>query len=199
MHLTTQKLDEALHLLGAILTLWKGEAYQLVVCGGSALIAQKLAFRATHDVDVLALRNWDHEPCRAYPFPEPLAEAAKQVAQELRLEQNWLNSNTSLLFSDPAAFPVSFWSDLDTREYGGYLRISFVARSGLILLKLYAALNRADPRDFDDLRALAPKFNETKEGLHWLLATFPGVTHVDKLPSLLIHLGHDELINHFQR
>ena len=199
MPLTDQNLDQALQLLGDLLASWKVEDYQLVVCGGSALLAQKIISRATHDVDVLARRNWDQEVSRAHPLPETLIKAVKQVAEELGLKPDWLNSAASFHFPDYHALPDSFWTDLETRDYGSYLRVSFVTRSGQILLKLYAALNRAEARDFDDLRSLAPDASETENGLHWLIGSFPGLTHIDRIPELLTHLGHADLIPRFQK
>jgi hypothetical protein len=199
MPINHQNLDQALQLLGDLLASWKVEDFQLVVCGGSALLAQKIISRATHDVDVLAQRNWDHEISRAHPLPETLIKAAQQVAEELGLKPNWLNSAASFHFPDFLALPASFWTDLETRDYGSHLRVSFVNRSGQILLKLYAALNRAEARDFDDLRSLAPDADETESGLHWLIRSFPGLTHLDRIPELLTHLGHADLIHRFQK
>ncbi|MEO8615326.1 MAG: hypothetical protein ABI600_09310 [Luteolibacter sp.] len=56
-------------------------------------------------------------------------------------------------------------------EYGHFLNISFVTRSGQIQLNTYAALNRAEPRDLDDLRTLAPTSVETEATVLWLLAS----------------------------
>lgn len=199
MPLNEQNLDHALQLLGDLLAHWKLDDYQLVVCGGSALLSQKIISRATHDVDVLARRNWDQEVFRAHPLPETLTKAAKQVAEELGLKSDWLNSAASFHFPNFYALPDSFWTDLETRDYGRYLRVSFVTRSGQILLKLYAALNRAESRDFDDLRSLAPDASETESGLQWLIRSFPGLTHIDRIPELLNHLGHADLIPRFQK
>lgn len=95
-------------------------------------------------------------------MPEALKEAAAQVADELRLSGNWLNSAVSLHFPDLHLLPALVWQELETRRYSHYLKISFVTRSGQIQLKTYAALNRAKPRDLDDLRALAPTSAETE-------------------------------------
>jgi hypothetical protein len=198
MPITDENLDQALQLLGELLATWKHAHFQLVVCGGSALLAQKIISRATHDVDVLAQRNWDQEIFRAHPLPEILAKAAKLVSEELGLEANWLNSAASFHFPDYQALPASFWADLETRDYGDYLNVGFVTRSGQILLKFYAALNRAEARDLDDLKSLAPDSRETEEGLHWLFRSLPGLTHRNRLPDLLIYLGHDELIARFE-
>jgi hypothetical protein len=146
MPLTDANLNLALQLLGDLLAASKKDAFDLVVCGGSALLAQGIVTRATHDVDVLAQRNLDYEILRAHPLPDTLAKAAKQVAEELKLDDNWLNSAASFHGPDYSDLPRSFWTDLETRAYGPYLRVSFVKRAGQIQLKLYASLNRAKPR-----------------------------------------------------
>jgi hypothetical protein len=197
MELSQQNLEEALRLLGNLLATRKGDGFWLVVCGGSALLAQQIISRSTHDVDILARRDWDGGVDVAFPMPNELKEAALQVADELRLGRTWLNSAASMHFPDLHLLPASFWQELETRDYGHHLRISFVTRSGQIQLKIYAALNQAEARDFEDLRALAPNARETEDGLRWLVASFPGLTHLDRLPNLLTYLGHDDLITRF--
>ena len=91
-----------------------------------------------------------------------------------------------------------FWQDLDTREYGLSLKISFVHRKGLILLKLYAALNRDQRRDMEDLVSLNPNDAELEEFLRWILnKVFENQTH-PKLSLLLQELGPADLILRFQ-
>lgn len=198
MELHLQNLEKALQLLGKLLAIHKREPFWLVICGGSALLARQIISRSTHDVDVLALRDLEGGVDLAYPLPEALKQAAGQVAEELDLEPNWLNSAASLHFPDLRLLPASLWQELDTRVYSDSLKVSFVTRNGQILLKLYAALNRAQARDFDDLSALSPDSTETANALRWLLTKLPVLTHRDQLPALLTHLGHGHLIPEFQ-
>ena len=198
MELSQQNLTEALQLLGNLLAAQRGEEFWLVVCGGSALLAQQIVSRSTHDVDVLALLDWNGGVDGAYPMPENLMKAASQVADELKLDGNWLNSASSFHFPDLHLLPASFWQELETREYGDYLKISFVTRSGQIQLKTYAALNRAEPRDLNDLRALAPTSAETETAVRWVLDKMPVLSQRAKLPEILTHLGHAHLIPTFQ-
>ena len=198
MELHLQNLEKALQLLGKLLAIHKREPFWLVICGGSALLARQIISRSTHDVDVLALRDLEGGVDLAYPLPEALKQAARQVAEELDLEPNWLNSAASLHFPDLRLLPASLWQELDTRVYSDFLKVSFVTRNGQILLKLYAALNRAQARDFDDLSALSPDSTETANALRWLLTKLPVLTHRDQLPALLTHLGHGHLIPEFQ-
>ena len=199
MPLHTDNIDQALTLLGELLAVRKTRDYDLVVCGGSALLATNVVSRSTHDVDILAQKNLAGEILRAHPLPGDLTQAAAEVARELALEPHWLNSAASYHFPDFQSLPQTFWSDLESREYGYFLRVRFVGRSGQILLKLYAALNRSEPRDVGDLRSLAPDAAETETALRWVLDTLPGLTHRQNLPTLLRALGHDKLIDQFQQ
>lgn len=194
MELSQQNLDDALRLLGKLLAARKGVGYWLVVCGGSALLAQKIITRSTGDVDILAIRDWQGGVDLAFPLPEALNDAAADVADELHLGGNWLNSMASVHFPDLHLLPATFWQELDTRDYGDCLKISFVTRSGQIQLKTYAALNRTKSRDLDDLRSLAPTSEETATAIRWVLSNIPDLAHRDKLPELLTHLGHAHLI-----
>jgi hypothetical protein len=198
MELSQQNLEKSLQLLGNLLATRKGAAFWLVVCGGSALLAQEIISRSTEDVDILAMRDLDGGVDHAFPLPEALKVAAAEVADELRLSANWLNSAASLHFPDLHLLPASFWQELETRDYGPYFKISFVTRSGQIQLKTYAALNRAEARDFEDLRALAPDSHEIEAVLLWLIASIPGLTHLNRLPDLLTYLGHADLIARFK-
>lgn len=203
MPLDPQNLDSAFSLLSELIAARSpSDPYSLVVCGGSALLAQKIISRSTHDVDVLAIRE-DGGMALAYPLPLALKQAAAEVATELQLEANWLNGMASLhfpdLFPDLALLPQSFWQQMEARDYGPCLRTSFVSRTGQILLKTYAALNRAEPRDLDDLRSLAPDGSEAESAVRWVLRAVPGVASRDQLHSLLTYLGHDHLVQTFQR
>ena len=190
-------LSKALHLLGEFLADGSSAPVWLVVGGGSALLAQRLSTRPTKDVDVMALREWEGNVISAYPLPEPVKQAAAKVATELRLDPNWLNGAASLHGFDLSLLPTRFWQELDTREYGQNLKVSFIGRPGLILLKPSAALDRDQRRDIEDLLNLKPNATETEEFLRWILQHLLGTTAHPKLHSLLQELGHDELIPAF--
>jgi hypothetical protein len=57
----------------------------LVVCGGSSLIAMGLVDRTTVDVDIVALLDSSNRLTRAEPLPDELARAGLQVARDLGL------------------------------------------------------------------------------------------------------------------
>lgn len=198
MGLSQGNLESALRLLGDLLIARKSAGFWIVVCGGSALLARKTISRSTRDVDILALRDWDGGVERAFPLPDELQEAAAAVAEELGLVANWLNGSASLHFPDLRLLSSAFWQELETREYGGHLKVSFVTRPGQIQLKFYAALNRAKPRDFEDLTALSPDAAETESAIRWVLDHMPALSHRSRLPDILTHLGHADLIPKFQ-
>lgn len=195
--MNADELSKTLNLLGEFLAEGSSAPAWLVVGGGSALLAQRLSTRPTTDVDVMALREWEGNVISAYPLPDPVKQAAAKVAIELRLDQNWLNGAASLHGLDLSLLPTSFWHDFDTRDYGQCLKVSFIGRSGLILLKLSAALDRDQRRDIEDLLNLKPNVTETEESLRWILQHLLGTTTHPKLHSLLQELGHDSLIPGF--
>lgn len=67
-----------------------GASYELVVVGGSALLALGLVTRPTKDVDLVALRG-DSGLLSVSPLPPPLAAARDRVARDFRLPSDWLN------------------------------------------------------------------------------------------------------------
>lgn len=190
-------LTRALHLLDEFLADGSSAPVWLVVGGGSAMLAQRLSTRPTKDVDVMALREWEGNVISAYPLPASVKEAAAKVATELRLAPDWLNGAASLHGFDLSLLPTNFWQDPDTREYGHSLKVSFIGRPGLILLKLSAALDRDQRRDIEDLLKLQPTASETEESLRWILHNLLGTATHPKLAPLLRELGHADLIPAF--
>ncbi len=190
-------LSLALQLLGEILAEDQSASVWLVVGGGSALLAQRLGSRPTKDVDVMALREWEGNVVSAYPLPDAVKAAASRVAGELRLQPDWINGAASLHGFDLSLLPPFFWLDLDTREYGRNLKISFIGRQGLILLKIGAALDRDQRRDVEDLLCLRPTRGEMEDSLRWVLRHIHESTSHPKLPTLLTELGHADLITGF--
>ncbi|MCF7730477.1 MAG: hypothetical protein K9N23_02275 [Akkermansiaceae bacterium] len=190
-------LISAFELLDDFLTAGKTAPVWLVVGGGSALLVQRLSTRQTKDVDVMAMREWEGNVVSAYPLPASVKQAAARVAEELRLDPDWLNGAAALHGFDLSLLPAWFWQELDTREYGQNLKISFIGRKGLILLKLSAALDRDQRRDIEDLACLKPSSAEMEELLRWVLRNLHETTTHPKLPTLLRELQHADLIPGF--
>jgi len=190
-------LITAFELLNDFLTAGSAATVWLIVGGGSALLAQRFSSRQTKDVDVMALREWEGNVVSAYPLPDSVKQAAAKVAEELRLDPDWLNGAASLHGLDLSQLPAWFWQELDTREFGSNLKISFIGRKGLILLKLSAALDRDQRRDIEDLACLKSSSTEMEELLRWVLQNLHETTTHPKLPTLLRELGHADLIPRF--
>ena len=64
-----EKLQEALELLNEQLILRESPETELIVCGGSALVAMELVSRTTQDVDIVALMQHNAPVTARYRFP----------------------------------------------------------------------------------------------------------------------------------
>lgn len=163
VNIGVQSLDDALSALGEQLALAQ-ERFHLVVIGGSGLIAIHAVSRATRDVDVLAIEK-DGTLVSADPLPAAVSEAAATVARDLGLGTNWLNAGPAGLMD--LGLPTGFVGRLTSRDYAESLRVSFASRLDQVFFKLYAAADRREPRDFDDLRWLAPTDDELRAAARW--------------------------------
>jgi len=166
-----------------------GARVHLVVIGGSGLIAIDAVSRATRDVDVVAMEE-DGELVSAEPLPQAVRDAAAIVARDFRLEPNWLNAGpTGLLLH---GLPEGFVDRLISRDFGGALRVSFASRIDQVFLKLYAAADRREPRDFADLRRLEPTDEELRAGARWARThNMPGPFD-DAMAQALADLGVED-------
>lgn len=131
------RLDEALHALEEQLGSG-GSSFDLVVIGGSALLALGLIERATRDVDVVALGDTD-ELSSADPLPEALVGAAARVARDFGLPAGWLNSGPADLLR--LGLPTGFDERRVTRVIGPSLTIHFASRYDQIHFKLFAMVD----------------------------------------------------------
>ena len=139
-HLDQDRLNSALLALGDTLA-FRGQSATIAVLGGSGLLLLGAVQRTTHDVDVVALVEGERLS-RAEPLPVALREAARDVADALGLDPNWINPGpTSLLdFGLPANLPQqrwayevqhSFWTGLGMVEAGiGVIAVPALALSG---------------------------------------------------------------------
>jgi hypothetical protein len=188
-------LQTALRLLGGRLELAEAEHVGLVVCGGSALIAHGLILRTTKDVDVVALMDKGHHLASPAPLPGFLLKAAKEVARDLGLEENWLNNGPS---SDAGGLfqlglPEGIEDRLSAQGYGPRLTVYFVGRFDQIHFKLYAAADRRDGTHLDDLLSLEPTDAELESAARWAMMhdVSPGFRLI--LKQLLRHIGHENV------
>ena len=91
--ITAERVDELLSELAERLTALEAR-YELVVVGGSALLALGIVSRATRDVDVVAFDD-GAGLTPANPLPEALERARDMVARDLVVAPDWLNGAAS--------------------------------------------------------------------------------------------------------
>lgn len=163
------------------------ERFELVVVGGSGLLALGEIERSTRDVDLVALRNGE-ELGSAQPLPDPLRRAAERVARDFGLDENWLNGDpTSLL---DFGLPEGFLERLDSRSYGDALVVHFASRYDQVHFKLYAMVDEGGPGKHEqDLRALAPSEAELLAAARWSRTHDPSEAYRETLLQALHHLG----------
>ena len=165
-------LERGLEMLGELLA-EEGQAADLVVIGGGALLLQGELVRPTADLDVVA--RFERGFLEAsQPFPEPLVRAVRRVGKALDLahiprdEKDWLNPGPSYLTK--MGLPEGFEQRLAVRTHGA-LTIRIASRRDLIALKFFAASDpQRGPRrgiDLADIRKLSPTHDEILHALRW--------------------------------
>jgi hypothetical protein len=189
-------LETALRLLAGRLDLAETDPVGLVVCGGSALIAEGLVLRVTRDVDVLALMDARRRLVNPAPLPDFLLKAAKEVARDLGFEENWLNNGPS---SDAGGLfqlglPEGIENRLDKQRYGPRLTVYFVGRFDQIHFKLYAAADRSDEgTHLNDLLSLEPTDIELESAARRAMTHDVSPAFRMILQQLLREIGHENV------
>lgn len=194
--LSSEAVDGALKLLAGRLDLTAAEPVQLVVCGGSALVALGFQTRTTKDVDIVALMKQDGRLTSPDPLPEFLTKAAAQVARDLGLFEDWLNNGPSRgeggLFQ--MGLPAGFTERLVGRSYGPPLTVYFIGRVDQIHFKLYAAVDQGgDPTHVADLHALKPTDAELEMAARWTMTHDISDGFKMMLQELLKQMGYESV------
>ncbi|MDX6622774.1 MAG: hypothetical protein QOE75_706 [Solirubrobacterales bacterium] len=186
-----ERLDEILTALGEQLEALEATA-DLVVIGGSALIALGTIERATRDVDIVALRQ-GQELVSADPLPAQLATARDRVARDFGLDGDWLNPGPTDLLE--LGLPHGFAGRLESRSYGPSLTVRFASRIDQIHFKLYALVDRGPGRHESDLRALSPQSEELLTAARWARTHDPSPGFKTMLEEVLDYLevNHGDL------
>jgi Nucleotidyltransferase of unknown function (DUF6036) len=184
--ITASSVDKLLGGLGEQLAA-RGERFELVVIGGSALLALRLIERTTRDVDIVAFHD-SGELKGAEPLPAGLAAARDRVAKDFSLEENWLNAGpTKFLDFD---LPDGFVDRMERHDYGPALVVYFASRRDQIHFKLYATVDEPGPgKHAADLRALDPTDEELIAATQWCLAHNDPEGFVEPLRGVLEFFG----------
>lgn len=186
--INSELLDKSLFLLNSRLKTTGSSLYELVVCGGSSLIATNLASRATtKDVDIVAMRK-DKILFDPDPLPNELVKAAETVRQTLGLPEDWFNTGPADLFR--MGLPAGFEARLISKTYGECLIVHFIGRIDQIHFKLYASVDRGGYH-VEDLLALNPLVEELITAGKWTRTHDVSDGYYHMLKSMLMQLGWD--------
>jgi hypothetical protein len=190
-HLTPETLEKVFLALSAFLEDAEAPAEELVVVGGSALLALGLVSRTTRDVDILA----DVDPVKGLIDPRPISDtlkhAAQKVAEELLLPADWLNTGPADQIQ--AGLPEGFAERLTRREYGSRLTVYFPDRTDLIHLKLFAVVDQGAGRHSRDLMALQPSDAEMLRAARWVLSQDASDVFPQIVQTTLKALGYEQV------
>ncbi len=164
----------------------RGQYYELVVVGGSGLLALGFINRPTRDVDVVAL--WDGRALRkAEPLPQGLVDARNRVAHDFGLSENWLNPGPADLLD--FGLPKGFLDRVQTEKFGDGLTVHFASRLDQIHFKLYALVDQGAGKHEQDLRALTPTADELIQAARWTRTHDPSEGFREMLERALRYLG----------
>jgi hypothetical protein len=163
--LDISKLNEALMLINEHLILDDAPATEIVVYGGSALIATGLVPRTTQDVDIVALMKAE-VLVDSEPLPEYLIEAADRVGKVLNLPVDWLNNGPASQFQ--MGLPQGFQERLTTVIVGKKLTVHYIGRYDQIFFKTFASADRGGYH-VSDLKALNPTEEELIAAAKWCM------------------------------
>src|SRR5690349_3284236 len=182
---SSSSVDRLLSALGEQLAA-AGERYELVVIGGSGLLALGIIERATRDIDVVALRVGG-ELNSAEPLPEGLRAARDRTARDFSLPTDWLNPGPTDLLR--FGLPEGFVDRLERRDYGEGLVVYLASRYDQIHFKLYAVVDQGPGKHEEDLRALSPTEEELIAAAAWSRSHDPSEGYARVLRDALTHLG----------
>lgn len=157
------KLNHALRLLNDQLILSAAPKTEIVVCGGSALIALSLVPKTTQDVDIVALMR-DGALTDSEPLPEYLLTAASNVARSLNLPADWLNNGPASQFR--MGLPSGFAERLHPVAVGEKLVVHYTDRLDQIYFKTFASADRGGYH-IEDLKKLKPTEDELLAAAQW--------------------------------
>jgi hypothetical protein len=178
-------LEEALQGLGELLA-DRHLRCDIAVVGGAALLLRGYGSRVTRVVDVVAAVD-GKDLVRLDRLPAPLEQAARDVAADLGLPENWLNPGPASLLH--FGLPEGFLGRCQTRRYAA-LTVRVAGRFDQLCLKIYAAADQG-PRSkhLADLEALKPSGDELSRAAEWCRTHDPSPGFRQELQAVLKHFG----------
>jgi hypothetical protein len=190
-HLGEAQIEAAFKLLGERLHSESLGSFRLVICGGASLISMSLISRATRDVDVVALMTEENALVSPDPIPDDLARMARIVAEDLDLDENWLNTGPKDIFH--MGLPEGFSQRLTRRDYGANLTVFFSGRLDQIHFKVYAAADQGAGKHLADLLSLNPTDLELEQAAKWTLTHDVSKDFHNTLKDMFMRIGRENV------
>ena len=160
-----------LSALGEQLENWLIRPVELLVCGGSALNVLGLIRRATRGCRYSRLCERGMKGKKSFlikadPLTPELIMAAKKVARDFNLPDDWLNTGPASAVD--LGLPNGIMKRVITRSIWSInWTIHFLGRYDQIHFKLYAAVDQGAGKHLDDLLALKPTSEEIEHAARW--------------------------------
>jgi hypothetical protein len=198
----SRAIDDALDRVGQLLAA-RGSHHAIVVLGGAAMNLLGIISRSTTDVDILAFADVPRIiepggeralPGGIHPPPEPLSvslvDAARTVARDMDLADDWLNTGPALQWR--AGLPPGLELRIHWRRYSA-LWVGLVDRYDLIFFKLFAAADSVGPRSvhYRDLAAMRPSATELEAAAEWVRTQDASTAFADGLEQVLRYAHQD--------
>lgn len=192
-----EQFETALRLLDGRLSIAGAPDFNLVVCGGTALVATELVQRATRDVDIVAMADDKGKLVDPAPLPEALIIAAHEVAEDLNLPEDWLNNGPSSGEGGiyRLGLPQGFSDRLKWKIFGEKLTVAFIDRIDQIYFKLYAAVDQFGSYHATDLQALEPTDDELLGAVAWSRTHDPSDGYLECIKIFFKEFGYEHLVD----
>jgi hypothetical protein len=180
------RAEKLLEALGEILESQDDGPYDIVVCGGMALIMQGIVERRTTDIDALGVVTVEGgllsvgRPVSTTDFDTAVARVAGIYGEQV----DWFNfAATNQL---EMTMPAGLVDRAIPKSYGVKLTVRLCSRYDMVHLKMMASLDRGEEQT-TDLSRMQPTEEEAKAAAAWCLAQ--GCSSY-RLKALLEELGH---------
>jgi len=192
-----EQFDTALRLLNGRLAIADSPNFNLVVCGGTALVATELVMRATRDVDIVAMADDEGGLIDPAPLPGALVTAALEVAEDLGLPVDWLNNGPSSGEGGiyRLGLPQGFAGRLTWKRFGEKLSVAFIDRIDQIYFKLYAAVDQFGSYHATDLQELNPTDDELLKAIAWSRTHDPSKGYMESIKMFFREFGYEHLVD----